>query len=128
MLLHYFSRNSCTLDELMHYPYITNKEPREDAFYIYLGQLNYTRDVIQVNHVLNNDIAKGTHGFWAGAHAGLLSMQGSMKKPIGILSVDSCQFYYDIAIIHKKAPLSPAVRRFLAALGEQAGDGHGLKP
>ena len=29
-----FGETSCTLDELMHYPYITNKEPREDAFYI----------------------------------------------------------------------------------------------
>ena len=111
-----FGQTSCTLDELMRYPYITNKEPREDAFYIYLGRLNYTRDVIQVNHVLNYDIANGINGFWAGAQAGLLSMQESMKKPIGILSIESCQFYYDIAAIHKKAPLSPAVQRFLDAL------------
>lgn len=43
-----------------------------------------------------------------------------MKKPIGILSVDSCQFYYDIAYIHKKAALSLAVQKFLGMLEREA--------
>lgn len=115
-----FGHGRCTLEELMAYPYITNKNPKEDAFYLYLGELGYTNDVLQVNHVLNHDIASTIHAFWAGAHAGLLSMQEAMKKPIGILSVDSCQFYYDIAYIHKKAALSPAVQKFLGMLEREA--------
>lgn len=115
-----FGKTKCSLDELMGYPYITNKNPGEDAFYIYLGQLGYTNDVLQVNHVLNHDIASSTNGFWAGAHSGLLSMREAMKQPIGILGVDSCQFYYDIAYIHKKAALSPQVQKFLDMLEHEA--------
>ena len=115
-----FGKRSCTLDELMSCPYITNKNPREDAFYSYLGELGYTRDVIQVNHVMNYDIAGSTNGFWAGARSGLLSMQESMKKPIDILAIDSCRFYYDMALIHKKAPLSAATQKFVEMLTAEA--------
>lgn len=115
-----FGKQSCPLDALMNYPYITNKNPREDAFYTYLGESGHTRDVIQVNHVMNYDIAGSTNGFWAGAKSGLLSMQETMKKPIGILTIDSCRFYYDIALIHKKAPLSPPTQKFAEALIAEA--------
>ncbi|WP_165078603.1 MULTISPECIES: LysR family transcriptional regulator [unclassified Desulfovibrio] len=115
-----FAKAACTLDELMAYPYITNKNPREDAFYLYLGQLGYTGDVLQVNHVLNHDIAQSTHGFWAGAHAGLLAMREAMKQPIGILTLEACRFYYDIAALHKKAALTPAAQKFLDMLGHEA--------
>lgn len=117
-----FGQAKCTLEALMRYPYITNKNPKEDAFYIYLGQLGYANDVLQVNHVLNHDIANNIDAFWAGAHSGLLSMQGAMKKPIGILTVDSCQFYYDIAYIHKKGALSPPVQKFLTMLEREAAE------
>lgn len=115
-----FGQQRCTLDTLLGFPYITNKNPAEDAFYQYLGQVGHRGDVLQVNHVLNHDIAKNTHGFWAGAHSGLLSMQEAMKKPLGILTVDSCQFYYDIASIHKKGALSAPVQKFLDMLGREA--------
>lgn len=112
-------RESCALEQLRGYPYITNKEPGEDAFYLYLVENGYQCDVIQANHVLNCEIGKETNGFWAGANMGVRAMKTDMKNSIHILKIDFCDFYYDIACITRKTGISDTARKFIELLEDE---------
>lgn len=112
--------SSCTLKELMQYPYITNKEMEEDAFFLYLRENGYDQRILQVNHILNYNIAANINGFWAGASTGMIKMRSNMKNNIQLLTVEDCQFRYDVMYICKNPTLSAPIAEFVEIIEQEA--------
>lgn len=112
--------SSCTLEQLIKYPYITNKDTEEDAFYLYLKENGYAQRILQVNHILNHNVATNINGFWVGAHTGMNKMLANMKSNIQLLTVEDCQFYYDVMYICKNPALSAPMADFIETIKREA--------
>lgn len=111
---------SCTLEQLAKYPYITNKNTEEDAFYLYLRENGYDNRILQVNHIMNYNIAANINGFWAGTHTGMTRMKAEMKSDIHILNIANCQFRYDVMYICKNSALSAPMAEFVETIKQEA--------
>ena len=111
---------TCTLEELTKYPYITSKDTEEDSFYFYLKENGYDRRILQVNHILNHNIATSTNGFWVGTHTGMVKMRADMKSDIHLLNIEDCEFRYDIMYICKNSTLLTPMAEFVETIRQEA--------
>lgn len=113
-------KTTCTLEQLVKYPYITSKEIEEDVFYLYLKENGYDQRIFQANNILNYDIAANNNGFWAGARTGMSKMRAEMKSNIHILTIKDCPFRYDVLYICKNPSLTAPMAEFVETVKQEA--------
>lgn len=113
-------RSSCTLEELIKYPYVTNKDIEEDAFYLFLKEKGYDKRIFQVNHILNHNVTANINGFWIGASTGMSKMLANIRSSIQLLTIENCQFYYDVMYICKNPDFSAPMTEFIETIKREA--------
>ena len=75
---------------------------------------------MQVNHILNHNIATSTNGFWVGTHTGMVKMRADMKSDIHLLNIEDCEFRYDIMYICKNSTLLTPMAEFVETIRQEA--------